>query len=63
MLVLDGLAKSQINNKIYDRFLENLSKDRKQAKIYLRNGIFLKGFIEFFDKAVLILKDKKTILI
>lgn len=63
MLTKNRLAKSENENTIQDKFIENLCKAKKLSKIYLRNGICLQGYVEFFDHTVLILKDKGQQLI
>lgn len=58
------IAKSRNDNTIQDAFLENQIKTKKLTKIYLRNGICLQGYyIEFFDEAVLISRNKEQQLI
>jgi sRNA-binding regulator protein Hfq len=41
-------------NFTHDRFLKMLCVKNATTKIYLRNGITLQGFIENFDKEVVI---------
>lgn len=63
MPTMDGFTKSKNEIIIQDIFLEDIIKSKKLAKIYLRNGICLQGYIKLYDKDVLILKEKEKQLI
>jgi host factor-I protein len=60
---MNGIAQSKNEITIQDPFLENIIKSKKLAKVYLRNGICLQGYIELYDKDAIIVKEKEKQLI
>jgi host factor-I protein len=49
-----------MQEKLQDKFLNKLRKDKTSVSIFLLNGIKLEGIIEAFDPYTILLKNKIT---